>query len=143
LIRHQLGQIQGKIYTEDKVSNLKSGNAHCSEFVMHANVYRIKKIIEEETVQLLFQDGASMLEWVRNLQEQGHFVEFKSSSDPPPEGSGLAADSFVLIIQTQYQWECCRKHAHHYAGIDATHNTTHYENMSLFMLVVQDKWGHG
>lgn len=39
--------------------------------------------------------------------------------------------------------ECWQSLGHTYAGIDATHNTTHYENMSLFTLMVQDKWGHG
>lgn len=28
-------------------------------------------------------------------------------------------------------------------GIDATHNTTYYENMSLFTVLVRDRWGHG
>lgn len=100
-------------------------------------------MIEEETIRLASQDGASVLEWVKKLREQGHFVELKTSSDMPPENSGLDCDSFVLIIQTQYQRECWQKHAHRYAGIDATHNTTHYENMSLFTLLVRDKWGHG
>lgn len=30
-----------------------------------------------------------------------------------------------------------------FAAIDATHNTTHYENMSLFTLLVRDNFGHG
>jgi len=67
----------------------------------------------------------------------------KTSSDEPPASSGLDNDSFVLVIQTRYQQECWQKHGPRFAGIDATHNTTHYENMSLFTLLVRDRWGHG
>ena len=28
-------------------------------------------------------------------------------------------------------------------GIDATHNTTQYEGVSLFTVIVRDAWGHG
>ena len=110
---------------------------------MRADIRRIEKIIEEETIRLASQDGASVLEWVKTLRERGHFVELKTSSDEPPPNSGLEKGSFVLIIQTKYQAECWQKNAQQYAGIDATHNTTHYKNMSLFTLLVHDKWGHG
>ena len=59
------------------------------------------------------------------------------------DGSGLAVDTFVLMIQTHYQKEVFEKYGHGFAGIDATHNTTHYENMSLFTVIIQDNWGHG
>lgn len=104
---------------------------------------RIEKMIEEETIRLASKDGASVLEWVATLQKRGHFVSLKSSSDASPLNSGLEKNSFVLIIQTQYQQECWQKHGHRFAGIDATHNTTHYENMNLFTLLVRDRWGHG
>lgn len=46
--------------------------------------------------------------------------------DEPPPGSGLAKNTFALIIQVLYQKEMFEKHGHAFAGIDATHNTTHY-----------------
>jgi hypothetical protein len=113
--------------------------------VTRADVRRVQKTIEEETIRLASQDGPSVLEWVRKLREQGHFVFLKTSSEASPVDAALplAADSFVLIIQTKYQCECWEKHGGSFAGIDATHNTTHYENMSLFTLLARDKWGHG
>lgn len=84
-----------------------------------------------------------MLEWVDKLRADGHFVFLKRSCDPPPADSSLADDAFVLIIQTQYQREFWREHGEHFAGLDATHNTTQYENMSLFTLLARDKWKHG
>ena len=139
----KLEQIQGRIYTEDNIDNLRSGQMCRREFVTRADVRRIEKMIEEETIRLASQDGASVLEWVKDLRKRGHFVELKTSSDAPPPNSGLEKESFVIIIQTQYQQECWRKNAHRFAGIDATHNTTHYANMSLFTLLVRDRWGHG
>jgi len=95
-------------------------------------------MIKEETVRLASQDGASVLKWVQTLRECRHYVAFKSSSDDPPSGSRLEKNTFVLVIQTKYQQECWQKHGACFAGIDATHNTTHYENMSLFTLLVRD-----
>jgi hypothetical protein len=108
-------------------------------------VYRIQKAIEQETICLASQDGASVLQWVEKLRAEGHYVTLKTSSDPSPSDAALpvARDAFVLIIQTKYQQECWQKHGHTFAGLDATHNTTQYENMSLFTLLIRDKWGHG
>ena len=64
--------------------------------------------------------------------------------DLPPQGSGLAKETFTLIIQNDYQQEAFAKYRHHsFAGLNAMHNTTHYENMSLFTVMVCDHWGHG
>lgn len=71
-------------------------------------------------------------------------MAFKSSCDPVPTGfEGLCPSTFALMIQTPYQAEQFRKEGHRFAGIDATHNTTHYENTSLFTVIVWDRWGHG
>src|ERR1700730_5438171 len=101
------------------------------------------KQIEAENIWLHHQDGQSVLEWVDHLRKSGDLLAFKSSSDPPPPGSSLAPDTFALLIQTKYQRDVFHKHGHTFAGIDATHNTTHYENMSLFSVMVRDRWGHG
>jgi hypothetical protein len=65
------------------------------------------------------------------------------SCDPPPPGSHLARDAFILIIQTAYQKELFEALGNFFIGIDATHNTTHYENVSLFTVIARDQWGHG
>jgi hypothetical protein len=100
-------------------------------------------MIEEESIRLAAQDGPSVLEWVAKLREEGHFVSLKRSNESAPAGSQLDNDSFVLIIQTKYQRECWEKYGSTFAGIDGTHNTTHYLNMTLFTLLVRDNWGHG
>lgn len=135
--------MHGKIYSEENYKNSRNSHARRREFATRADVRRIQKMIEEEMIRLASEDGASVLAWAERLKEQGHYVFLKRSDEAPPADSNLAQDSFVLIIQTQYQEECWRKWGSNFAGIDATHNTTHYENMSLFTVIVRDRWGHG
>ncbi|KAJ6616308.1 hypothetical protein B0H10DRAFT_2219529 [Mycena sp. CBHHK59/15] len=138
-----LDEITKNMYHESNLDDLRSKQADRRHFATRADVRRIEKMIEEETIQLASGDGTSVLEWVKKLREQGHFVFLKRSDEAPPSGSDLDPDSFVLIIQTKYQRECWENYGSHFASIDGTHNTTHYENMTLFMLLVRDNWGHG
>jgi hypothetical protein len=102
-----------------------------------------KRELEAAEIRLHPKDGNSVLCWVEQLLNEDALLAFKASADPVPEGSTLAADSFVLIIQTNYQKEVFQMLGNSFMGIDATHNTTHYENFNLFTLIVRDKWGHG
>jgi len=103
----------------------------------------LKKDIDAETTRLHSDDGQSTLAWVECLREQGALLGFKATSDPPPLGSGLEADTFTLMIQTQWQKKQFQKFGIHLVGIDATHNTTVYKNLNLTTIVVRDDWGHG
>ena len=115
-----------------------------SFFVLNNLLIGLKRGIESEEIRLHQNDGQSVLEWVEKLRKEGSILGFKSSMDLPPQGSGLAKETFALIIQNDYQREAFAKYGHHsFAGLDATHNTTHYENMSLFTVIVHDHWGHG
>ena len=100
-------------------------------------------MIEEETIRLDPSDGRSVQLWVERMKSEGYFVDLKGTGDAPPAGSSLASDAFVLIIQTKYQKHCWEKWGSRYAAMDATHNTTHYVNMSLFTLMAGDDHGHG
>lgn len=131
------------MYHENNINKTRSNKANRRHFATRADIRRIQKMIEEESIRLAAQDGPSVLEWVAKLREEGHFVSLKCSNEAAPPGSNLDADSFVLIIQTKYQRECWEKYGSKFAGIDGTHNTTHYKNMTLFTLLVRDEWGHG
>lgn len=104
---------------------------------------RYQQVIESEQIRLHRNDGESVLQWVERLHSEREILGFKSSADSAPKDSGLAENAFVLMIQTKYQKEIYEKYGHTFAGLDATHNTTHYENTSLFTVVVRDRWGHG
>ena len=142
---HQLEQIQGNIYSESNLETLCKPDRHASrqEFITMADIYRIQKLLEAESVRKHAKDSLSMLQWVNRCRKNDWLLAFKASSDPVPEGFSLKPDTFVLCIQTRYQQECFRKYGKFFAGIDATHNTTYYENMSLFTVLVRDRWGHG
>jgi hypothetical protein len=84
-----------------------------------------------------------VLKWIERLRESGEIVAFKSSTGAVPEGLALAKNAFVLVIQTKYQQEVYQKWGNEFIGIDATHNTMHYDKMSLFTIMVRDQWGHG
>lgn len=137
----QLRVINGDVY--DTPELMETRPASRDEFVQMADILRIQKLLEKETIRLHSNDGLSSLKWIEALKKDGSILAFKSSSDPPPEGSGLAPDVFVLCIQTTYQKQLFSRLGHHFSAIDATHNTTHYENTSLFTVLNRDKWGHG
>lgn len=84
-----------------------------------------------------------MLEWVAWLCKDDAVLAFKSGPDAALKDLNLADNAFVLIMQSTFQRRVFEQNGHAFAGLDATHNTTHYENMSLFMVIVQDRWGHG
>lgn len=78
------------------------------------------------------KDGESVLAWVSRLERQGALLAFKASNDAPPAGYQLDSKVFILIIQTDYMREKWNEWGADFAGLDATHNTSHYEGMSLF-----------
>jgi hypothetical protein len=98
--------------------------------------------MEAQQIRLNPQDGPLIILWAAQLREEGALLAFKMSCDPPPPGSALASNTFLLVIQTNYL-KMYQELGKSFLGIDATHNTTHYENFSLFTLIVQDNWGHG
>lgn len=65
-----------------------------------------------------------------------------------PQGSkdnshpSLHTDSFVLVIQTQFQMELYQKYAFTILCIDSTHGTNQY-CFKLISIVVPDEYGKG
>ena len=96
-----------------------------------------------EFVQLDPNDAHSIQLWVERIQSWGDFIFYKNKEDPPPEGSGLADDVFILCLQTKFQSESFRRLDDTFLGIDATHNITQYKGLLLFTIMAWDHWGHG
>jgi hypothetical protein len=58
----KLSEIRGKMtYMESNLDDLKVKLADRNEFATCADVYRIQKAIEQETICLASQDGASVI----------------------------------------------------------------------------------
>ncbi|KAJ7488890.1 hypothetical protein FB451DRAFT_1166629 [Mycena latifolia] len=131
------------VQTRSKIEELlRQGIRPDLVFMNGQGVGRIEKKIEAETVRLNKNDGLSTLEWVTRLRQRDSLMGFKATSDPPLPLTSLALDAFILAIQTPYQRKCYRKWGREFMGVDTTHSTTYYENMSLFTLIVRDRYDH-
>ena len=107
------------------------------------DVMRFHRIVENTEIRHDENDAVSIRVWVALIQQDGGEAILKDKLDPPPVGSGLDPDTFVLCIQTNFQKEQFQRLGSNFVSIDATHNTTHYLELSLFTLIVRDPWGHG
>ncbi|KAJ7161863.1 hypothetical protein C8R43DRAFT_880427 [Mycena crocata] len=143
---HILELLHHGVYDDEDTFENDLDGAHVAsraEFIQLRDVRRIETEIEAETVRLHPDDGLSTLKWVEHMDAKGHILGFKSKTDPPPPGSGLAQDLFTLMIQTRWQQRMFQKYGENLLCIDGTHNVTMYENLVLTTLVVRDNWGHG
>ena len=112
-------------------------------YITMAEIGRIRKEIERERVRLDPNDANSTRIWVETLQSEGNFVRYKDRLDPPPDGSDLAEDVFILCIQMKFQREAFQRLGNAFLGCDATHNCTQYEGILLFTIMARDHWGKG
>lgn len=122
---------------------LKDRKVVRTDFITLADIRYIAIGIEAETIRLAKDDEESTLEWVKQLREQDMLLGFKAVTDPVPEGSNLASDTFFLAIQHPWQREVHEEIAETVLCIDGTHNTTQYYNCNLYTVLGRDKWGHG
>ena len=112
-------------------------------YITMRDVSHLHQIMENDEIRLDDNNAISVRLWVTKLRQRSAEVVLKDKKDPPPPGSGLSQESFVLCIQTEFQ--CDRFHAlgSDFLSIDATHNTSQYAGVQLFTLIVRDLWGHG
>ena len=109
---------------------------------MH-DITRLRQIVEDTEIRLDGNDAISITLWATWLQQDGARVILKDKSDPPPPGSGISPDTFVLCMQTTFQSDRFQELSSDSMSIDATHNTTQYIGLQLFTIMVRDMWGHG
>ena len=107
------------------------------------NISHLHWIVENEEICLDDNDTISVRLWVTKLWQCGAGAILKDKMDPPPPESRLSQDSFVLCIQTEFQRDHFYMLGSDFLSIDATHNTTQYTGVQLFILIVRDLWGHG
>ena len=99
-------------------------------------------MLEEEKIRLHPEDVISAKLWMDRLKGEDVHVLYKDKLDPPPLESRLQLDSFVLCIQTSFQLDAFWRLSQGFIGINATHNTTQYQDLLLFTIVARDRWGH-
>ena len=111
-------------------------------YITKGEICRIRKDILCADIQLDLNDAISTRDWVNTFRSEGEFMYYKDKRDPPPDGSDLASDLFILCIQTKFQKEAYNRLGNVFLGIDATHNVTQYKGILLFTLMARDHWGH-
>jgi hypothetical protein len=107
------------------------------------DINRLRRIVDNEEIRLDENDAIFVKVWATRLQQEGAAAIVKDKIDPPPPGSGLSQDTFILCIQTEFQRDQFRVIGKDFLSIDATHNTTQYAGLQLFSLIARDHWGHG
>ena len=88
-------------------------------------------------------DAISTRLLIERLSAQGTHAFYKDKQDRTPIELGLPPDVFILCIQTRFQLDAFRRLGSGFIGIDATHNTTQYQNLLLFTIIARDHWGQG
>jgi len=108
-----------------------------------ADIRRIEKAVLAEMVRLDRDVRRSLVKWVEKIHKADSLLGFKSVICPVPPASDLRPDVFILMVQTPWQLEQYRLYGSNILFMDGTHNTTMYENLTLFTLLVRNNWGHG
>ena len=93
-------------------------------YITRGEISRIRKDVQRANMELDANDAQLMWNWVKTLRSEGEIVYYKDKQDPPPEGSDLASDLFILCLQTRFQKEAYIRLRNMFLGIDATHNVT-------------------
>jgi hypothetical protein len=70
---------------------------------MTHDISHLHWIVENDEIRLDPNDAISIRLWVTKLQQCGAHAVLKDKLDPPPVGSGLSNDTFVLCLQTEFQ----------------------------------------
>src|SRR6267142_3997951 len=99
--------------------------------------------IEQADVRLHKKDAISVRLWIDQLKEKNMLVFLKDKITPPPSGSDLDPEAYVLCMQTPFQLDTFWHLRNGFISIDMTHNVMHYQDFLLFMIIVRDWWGHG
>ena len=93
-------------------------------YITNGDICRIRKEVERADIRLYANDAHSTQIWVNKLQLQGTFVYYKDKQDPPPEGSNLTDNLFMLCIQSKFQMKAYTCLGNGFLVIDTTHNVT-------------------
>src|SRR6267142_2044099 len=80
--------------------------------------------IEQANVQLHKKDAISVRLWIDQLKEKNMLVFLKDKITPPPPGSDLDPEAYVLCMQTPFQLDMFQCLGNRFIGIDVTHNMT-------------------
>jgi len=101
------------------------------------------QVLENDKIRLHPDDAVSTRLLIKQLSSKGTLTFYKDKQDCALIDSRLPDDAFVLCIQTSFQLDAFERLGNGFIGINATHNTTQYQDLLLFTIITRDHWGHG
>ena len=113
------------------------------QLIVLEEVNRIAQVLENDKIRLHPDDTVSTRLLMEQLSSKGTLTFYKDKQDRALIDSRLPDDAFVLYIQTSFQLDAFQRLSNGFIGIDATHNTTQYQDLLLFTIIARDQWGHG
>jgi len=113
------------------------------QLIVLNEVNHIARVLENDEIRLHPDDAISTRLLIKQLSSKGTLTFYKDKQDCAPIDSRLPDDAFVLCIQTSFQLDAFQRLSNGFIGIDATHNTTQYQDLLLFTIIARDHWGHG
>jgi len=118
-------------------------DSSCDQLIALEEVNRIAQVLENDKIRLHPDDTVSTRLLMEQLSSKGTLTFYKDKQDRALIDSRLPDDAFVLYIQTSFQLDAFQRLSNGFIGIDATHNTTQYQDLLLFTIIARDQWGHG
>ena len=112
-------------------------------FISPQDIARLGRLQTNDKIRLHPEDVISTQIWADKIRSENARIFHKNKLEPPPPGSSLQQDAFVMCIQTPFQLDAFRRLGDNFIGIDGTHSITIYEGLQLFTIITRDRWGHG
>ena len=112
-------------------------------FISPQDIIRMGRSYQNDKIWFHPEDAISTKLWADKLRSENARMYCKDKLDPPPPGSSLEQNTYLLCIQTAFQSDAFRRLGGYFIGIDGTHSITIYEGLQLFTIIVRDRWGHG
>src|SRR6266853_720946 len=78
--------------------------------------------VKEENIRLHKEDAISTKLWVDRLKVKNTHIFYKDKLDPPPSGSKLQGEDFIMCIQTTFQADVYWHLRNGFISIDVPHD---------------------
>ena len=125
-----------------KVHNESPDGTH-NQLISLKEINHIAFAFYSDKMRLHPDDAISTRLLIERLSAQGTHTFYKDKQDRTPIELGLPQDAFILCIQTSFQLDTFWCLGSGFIGINATYNTTQYQNLLLFTIIARDHWGQG
>ena len=117
-----------------------SENVTRKHLVTRRDILNIKSRVQDQAIIKHPDDATSVLLAVTQLQQEefNPVLFFKQQHTVDPDHPEFASDSFILILQSEFQQQMYLRFASKIVCIDSTHGTNAYKFKLLTLMVADD-----